>query len=139
MILFKYMYIVFYARYAHYVSAASKKIRPFYAALSTLSLYISEFEKIQKEQPLELPPKPPQRRNWRGSMVAPFAGNNMLVLYSCPTESSSKYFVQVLHNEHPVPMPVSICYPFFAKCCRFQSSQVISLYFCLVSSIDAIW
>ena len=40
-------------------------------------------------------------------MVAPFAGNNMLVLYSCPPNSSSKYFVQVLHNEHPIPMPVS--------------------------------
>lgn len=37
--------------------------------------------------------------------MAPFAGNNMLVLYSCPNESSNKYLVQVLHNEHPVPMP----------------------------------
>ncbi|XAR65971.1 Multiple inositol-polyphosphate phosphatase [Bertholletia excelsa] len=64
-----------------------------------------EFKKILKEQPLNLPPKPPQRRNWRGSKVAPFAGNNMLVLYSCPTQSSNKYFVQVLHNEHPIPMP----------------------------------
>ncbi|CAL5343685.1 unnamed protein product [Camellia sinensis] len=64
-----------------------------------------EFEKIQKEQPLQLPPKPPHRRNWRGSRVAAFAGNNMLALYSCLDKSSSKYFVQVLHNERPVPMP----------------------------------
>ncbi|XP_062177714.1 uncharacterized protein LOC133882530 [Alnus glutinosa] len=66
----------------------------------------SGYEQRQREQPLELhPPKPPQKRNWRGSTVAPFAGNNMLVLYSCPANSSSKYFVQVLHNEHPIPMP----------------------------------
>jgi len=65
----------------------------------------SGYEQIQREQPLELPPKPPQKRNWRGSTVAPFAGNNMLVLYSCPANSSSKYFVQVLHNEYPIPMP----------------------------------
>ena len=37
--------------------------------------------------------------------MAPFGGNNMLVLYSCPANTSSKYFVQVLHNEHPIPMP----------------------------------
>uniref|UniRef100_A0A2N9GRX3 Multiple inositol polyphosphate phosphatase 1 n=1 Tax=Fagus sylvatica TaxID=28930 RepID=A0A2N9GRX3_FAGSY len=65
----------------------------------------SGYQQIQKEQPLELPPKPPQRRNWRGSIVAPFAGNNMLVLYSCPANSSSKYFVQVLHNEDPIQLP----------------------------------
>ncbi|RDX84360.1 Multiple inositol polyphosphate phosphatase 1, partial [Mucuna pruriens] len=61
----------------------------------------------ETEQPLQHPPKPPQKRKWRGSTVAPFAGNNMLVLYSCPApdKSTSKHFVQVLHNEHPVPMP----------------------------------
>uniref|UniRef100_A0A3N7FRY3 Multiple inositol polyphosphate phosphatase 1 n=1 Tax=Populus trichocarpa TaxID=3694 RepID=A0A3N7FRY3_POPTR len=63
-----------------------------------------EFQKIRREEPLELPPKPPQSRNWRGSIVAPFAGNNMLVLHSCPANSASKYFVQVLHNEQPIPM-----------------------------------
>lgn len=66
-----------------------------------------EFAQIQNEQALELPPKPPQKRSWRGSTVAPFGGNNMLVLYSCP-KHSSKYFVQVLHNEVPVPLPVSL-------------------------------
>lgn len=40
--------------------------------------------------------------------MAPFAGNNMLVLYSCPANTSSEYFVRVLHNEHPIPMPVSL-------------------------------
>jgi len=39
--------------------------------------------------------------------MAPFGGNNILVLYSCPAESSPKYFVQVLHNEHPIAVPVS--------------------------------
>ncbi|XP_058075109.1 uncharacterized protein LOC131223669 isoform X4 [Magnolia sinica] len=77
---------------------------------------VSEFERIQRMQPLEPPLKPPQKRNWRGSILAPFAGNNMLVLYGCPGNESknsmssgvsgSKYFVQVLHNEVPVPVPV---------------------------------
>lgn len=76
----------------------------------------SETERIQREQPLELPPKPPMERNWRGSVLAPFAGNNMLVLYNCPRNVSgsassgsysNKYFVQVLHNEIPVSIPVS--------------------------------
>ena len=31
---------------------------------------------------------PPQGRNWKGSVVAPFAGNNMLVLYQCPGKTS---------------------------------------------------
>ncbi|TYJ37197.1 hypothetical protein E1A91_A05G360200v1 [Gossypium mustelinum] len=57
------------------------------------------------EEPLDFPPKPPKSRSWRGSIVAPFAGNNMLVLYSCPANSSSKYFVLALHNEHPIAMP----------------------------------
>lgn len=68
--------------------------------------YVSEFEKIQREKSLQLPPKPPQKRNWRGNTVAPFGGNNMLVLYSCPADTSNKHFVQVLHNEQPIPMPV---------------------------------
>ena len=71
--------------------------------------YIAGFYKqIQKKQPLELPPRPPATRNWKVSNVSPFAGNNMLVLYSCPiANSSDEYFVQVLHNEEPIAMPVS--------------------------------
>uniref|UniRef100_A0A2P2L913 Multiple inositol polyphosphate phosphatase 1 n=1 Tax=Rhizophora mucronata TaxID=61149 RepID=A0A2P2L913_RHIMU len=86
-------------RFAH-----AETVVPF-SCLLGLFLEGSEFEKIQKEQPLEIPQKPPQSRNWHGSIVAPFAGNNMLVLHSCPASSSNKYFVQVLHNEHPIPMP----------------------------------
>ncbi|KAJ6803573.1 multiple inositol polyphosphate phosphatase 1-like [Iris pallida] len=96
-------------RFAH-----AETVIPFTCLLG-LFLEGSEFERIQNEQPLDLPPKPPQRRNWIGSIVAPFAGNNMLVLYHCYGNDSngirksegsrSKYFVQVLHNEIPVPMP----------------------------------
>ncbi|KGN61574.2 hypothetical protein Csa_006350 [Cucumis sativus] len=64
---------------------------------------------IQREQSLQLPPRPPAIRIWKGSAVAPFAGNNMLnmlVLYSCPAANlSDGYFVQVLHNEEPIAMP----------------------------------
>ncbi|CAL9100198.1 unnamed protein product [Musa acuminata var. zebrina] len=96
-------------RFAH-----AETVVPFTCLLG-LFLEGPEFEQIQREQPLSLPPKPPQRRNWRGSSVAPFAGNNMLVLYQCPGNSSNdrlssgvqrnKYFVHVLHNEIPIPMP----------------------------------
>lgn len=88
-------------RFAH-----AETVVPF-SCLLGLFLEESEFDKIQKEKPLELPPKPPQKRKWRGSTVAPFAGNNMLLLYSCPAsgKAKSKHFVQVLHNEHPIPMP----------------------------------
>ncbi|KAK3019521.1 hypothetical protein RJ639_003193 [Escallonia herrerae] len=86
-------------RFAH-----AETLVPF-SCLLGLFLDRPEFELIQRAQPLQLPPKPPQRRKWRGSIVAPFGGNNILVLYSCPANNASKYFVQVLHNEHPVPMP----------------------------------
>ncbi|XP_057476484.1 LOW QUALITY PROTEIN: uncharacterized protein LOC130764326 [Actinidia eriantha] len=87
-------------RFAH-----AETLVPFSCLIGLFLEGSSDFEKIRKEEPLELSPNPLQRRKWRGSAVAPFAGNNMLVLYSCPANSSSKYFVQVLHNEHPVPMP----------------------------------
>ena len=76
-----------------------------------------DFEKIQREEALDVPPMPPQGRNWKGSVVAPFAGNNMLVLYQCPGKTSdastsggqnNSYFVQVLHNEVPLSMPVRL-------------------------------
>ncbi|KAJ9175935.1 hypothetical protein P3X46_014434 [Hevea brasiliensis] len=86
-------------RFAH-----AETLVPFTCLLG-LFLEQSEFEKIQREQPLELPPRPPHSRNWWGSMVAPFAGNNLLVLHSCPANPSSKYFIQVLHNERPITMP----------------------------------
>ncbi|KAI9109044.1 hypothetical protein K1719_019999 [Acacia pycnantha] len=75
------------------------------SCLLGLFLEGSEFEQIQ-EQPWQLPVDP-QIRKWRGSIMAPFAGNNMLALYSCPAthKSTSTYFVRLLHNEHPIPMP----------------------------------
>ncbi|KAB2034340.1 hypothetical protein ERO13_D04G070400v2 [Gossypium hirsutum] len=86
-------------RFAH-----AETVVPF-SCLLGLFLEGSDFQRIQKEEPLDFPPKPPKNRSWRGSIVAPFAGNNMLVLYSCPANSSSKYFVRALHNEHPIAMP----------------------------------
>ncbi|KAK4789533.1 hypothetical protein SAY86_016837 [Trapa natans] len=86
-------------RFAH-----AETIVPF-SCLLGLFLGESEFLKIRNEQPLDLPLKPPQMRNWKGSTVAPFGANNMLVLYNCPSNSSIPYFVQILHNEHPIPMP----------------------------------
>ncbi|KAK1415460.1 hypothetical protein QVD17_31242 [Tagetes erecta] len=85
-------------RFAH-----AETLVPF-SCLIGLFLEGSEFEQIQREEPLKYPPKPPQKRTWRGSTVAPFAGNNVLVLYSCSENDSSRYFVQVLHNEQPIPM-----------------------------------
>lgn len=85
-------------RFAH-----AETLVPF-SCLIGLFLEGSEFEQIQREEPLKLPPKPPLKRSWKGSTVAPFAGNNVLVLYSCPANDTSKYFVQVLHNEKPIPM-----------------------------------
>lgn len=86
-------------RFAH-----AETVIPF-SCLLGLFLEGSGYNHIQREEKLELPPKPPQKRTWRGSAVAPFAGNNMLVLYNCPAQKSSKYYVHVLHNEHPVPLP----------------------------------
>ena len=87
-----------------------------------------DFEKIQREEALDLPPMPPHGRNWKGSVVAPFAGNNMLVLYQCPRKTSdnsktsggqnNSYFIQVLHNEIPVSMPVRQL-PFYFICVLF--------------------
>lgn len=90
-------------------------------------MHFSEFHQIQREETLQLPPKPPKSRNWRGSIVAPFAGNNMLVLYSCPANFSNNYFVQVLHNEQPVPMPVSSRFFFLLHYYFFQCFS--SVYF----------
>ncbi|KAG9156182.1 hypothetical protein Leryth_015589 [Lithospermum erythrorhizon] len=86
-------------RFAH-----AETLLPF-SCLLGLFLEGPEFELIRREESLQLPPKPPQRRIWRGSTVAPFAGNNVLVLYSCKEKDASKYLVQVFHNENPIPVP----------------------------------
>ncbi|KAL3524009.1 hypothetical protein ACH5RR_016843 [Cinchona calisaya] len=86
-------------RFAH-----AETLLPF-SCLLGLFLEEPEFKLIRREESLPFPPKPPQRRIWRGGIVAPFAGNNILVLYSCSNNNTNKYFVHVQHNEHPVPMP----------------------------------
>ncbi|KAF3334644.1 multiple inositol polyphosphate phosphatase 1 isoform X1 [Carex littledalei] len=89
-------------RFAH-----AETIVPF-SCLLGLFLEGDEYKKIQRSESLDLPPKPPQKRNWRGSSIAPFAGNNMLVLYQCrskQTDQNISYHVQVLHNEVPVSLP----------------------------------
>jgi multiple inositol-polyphosphate phosphatase/2,3-bisphosphoglycerate 3-phosphatase len=98
-------------RFAH-----AETIIPFTCLLG-LFLSASDIERIQSEQPLEPPSKPPQQRRWRGSTVAPFAANTMLVLYKCPAQEGStgkvmvpeeltnSFFVQILHNEEPVSIP----------------------------------
>ncbi|KAL8171008.1 hypothetical protein V2J09_022812 [Rumex salicifolius] len=85
--------------------AHAETLVPF-SCLLGLFLEDPDFAKAQRKEPLQLPPKPPQRRTWKGSTVAPFAGNLMLVLHSCPDNASSNYFVQALHNEHPLPILV---------------------------------
>ncbi|XP_042461276.1 multiple inositol polyphosphate phosphatase 1-like [Zingiber officinale] len=96
-------------RFAH-----AETVVPFTCLLG-LFLEESEFKQIQREQPLSLPPLPPSIRNWKGSMIAPFAGNNMLALYKCSGNTSknivssgdqrAEYFVRVFHNEIAVPLP----------------------------------
>ncbi|KAL9662773.1 hypothetical protein QQ045_027607 [Rhodiola kirilowii] len=66
-----------------------------FSCLLGLFLDGSEIERIQKELPLRLPPRPPRGRNWKASKVAPFIGNYMLVLHSCSDDAPSKYHVQV--------------------------------------------
>lgn len=56
----------------------------------------------------------PRGRVWKGSKISPFGGNTALVLYKCARSGHSgstrnnhwKYFVQVLHNEMAVVVPV---------------------------------
>ncbi|GKC72601.1 histidine acid phosphatase, eukaryotic [Tanacetum coccineum] len=60
-------------RFAH-----AETLVPF-SCLIELFLGGSEFDQIQREEPLKYPPKPPQKRTWRGSTVAPFSGNNALL------------------------------------------------------------
>ncbi|KAI3508466.1 hypothetical protein L1887_23474 [Cichorium endivia] len=85
-------------RFAH-----AETLVPF-SCLIGLFIDESEFEKVEREESMEVPPKPPQKRKWRDSQVAPFSGNNALVLYHCPLNNQTKYFVQLLHNEQPMPM-----------------------------------
>ncbi|CAL5363917.1 unnamed protein product [Camellia sinensis] len=92
-----------------------------FSCLIGLFLEESDFEKIQKEQPLQLPPKPPQRRNWRGSVAMPFGGNNMMGCDNsdfCPFEVFKERIVAPhlkydynticnLQSENPEPMALT--------------------------------
>jgi hypothetical protein len=79
----------------------------------------SDVHKLKKELPLDAPPPPPSSRRWRGSAVAPYGSNTMLVLYKCShTETSvlenvDNFLVQVIHNERSVALQVlrdAICF-----------------------------
>ena len=52
-----------------------------------------------------VPERPRTGRQWRSSAIAPFAANIALVLTRCHSEP----FVQILHNEHLVRLPKSVC------------------------------
>jgi len=70
---------------------------------------VADIKKVQREEPLQAPIRPPHKRLWRAALVAPFAANTALVLHKCTADNAAgaKYFVQALHNEKPVIMPVS--------------------------------
>ncbi|CAM6110311.1 unnamed protein product [Calypogeia fissa] len=96
--------------------AHAETIIPF-SCLLGLFLEGPDVRSSQSEEPVKFAPRPPHPRIWKGSLVAPFGANTQLVLYKCPKDSqkdehksdadmnSSKYLVQVLHNEKPVTMP----------------------------------
>ncbi|XP_057862970.2 uncharacterized protein LOC131071222 isoform X2 [Cryptomeria japonica] len=97
-------------RFAH-----AETIIPFTCLLG-LFVEASDIDKFQSNKPLKPPVKAPQQRRWRGSTVAPFAANNMLVLYKCPAKDDNlekvnppgdhdRFFVQILHNEKPASLP----------------------------------
>ncbi|KAG0582348.1 hypothetical protein M758_3G051300 [Ceratodon purpureus] len=90
-------------RFAH-----AETIIPF-SCLLGLFLEGTDITRVQSEMPLDAPLRPPQKRLWRGALVAPFAANTALVLHKCPADNGAgvKYLVQALHNEKPVMMPVS--------------------------------
>ncbi|EFJ13138.1 hypothetical protein SELMODRAFT_182070 [Selaginella moellendorffii] len=85
-------------RFAH-----AETVLPF-ACLLGLFLDGADVKVVQEEKSVAIPPKPPLPRLWRGSLVAPFGGNTMLVLYKCSNQSPA-FRVQAFHNEHPMIMP----------------------------------
>jgi len=44
-------------------------------------------------------------RNWKTGMIVPFAANIAVVVYRC----GDQQMIQILHNEHPIRLPDSIC------------------------------
>nr|USJ75256.1 PHY1 [Pteris vittata] len=95
---------------AHLRFAHAETVIPFICLLG-LFLDAEEVQKILMEAPLEPPPRPPKTRLWRGSAVAPYGANNMVVLHKCSSnkdgsqEEEDDFRVQVLHNERSVALP----------------------------------
>lgn len=96
---------------AHLRFAHAETVIPFICLLG-LFLDEGEVQKILMEAPLEPPPRPPQTRLWRGSAVAPYGANSMVVLHKCSAankdgspEEEIDFRVQVFHNELPVAVP----------------------------------
>eukprot|EP00249_Psilotum_nudum_P011553 c23236_g1_i1 orf=247-1761(+) len=91
-------------RFAH-----AETLVPFTCLLG-LFLNETDVKLVQREQPLDLPPRPPRQRLWRGNLIAPYGANIVLVLYKCSGnkeagDSTGEFLVHVLHNEKPVAMP----------------------------------
>jgi multiple inositol-polyphosphate phosphatase/2,3-bisphosphoglycerate 3-phosphatase len=88
-------------RFAH-----AETVIPF-SCLLGLFLEHDDVKKVQSEEPLKAPFRPPHKRLWRAALVAPFAANTALVLHKCPANNAAgaQYLVQALHNEKPVVMP----------------------------------
>ncbi|MCO5588386.1 hypothetical protein L7F22_042341 [Adiantum nelumboides] len=96
---------------AHLRFAHAETVIPFICLLG-LFLDEGEVEKILMEAPLEPPPPPPIPRVWRGSAVAPYGANNMVVLHKCSSKNKDMsdveeddFRVQIYHNEVPVVLP----------------------------------
>ena len=52
-------------------------------------------------------PKPPSFRNWRGSIISPFAANIAIVLLRCSGDrqaSEEPWCVRLVYNEHVMPI-----------------------------------
>lgn len=91
---------------AHLRFAHAETVIPFICLLG-LFLDDADVEKIRMELPLEPPPPPPKPRLWRGSAVAPYGANTMVVLHKCSAANKEEvdFVVQVLHNEKSVALP----------------------------------
>ncbi|KAH7372767.1 hypothetical protein KP509_17G020000 [Ceratopteris richardii] len=99
------------AEKAHFRFAHAETVIPF---ICLLGLFLDEedVQKIMIEAALDPPPAPPKNRVWKGSAVAPYGANTMIVLYQCSSTNEdgkqlqdSDFYVQVLHNERAVTLP----------------------------------
>lgn len=94
---------------AHLRFAHAETLIPFICLLG-LFLDHGDVQKILMEAPLEPPPPPPKGRLWKGSSVAPYGANNMVVLHKCTSVNKDgtqedDFRVQVIHNENSMALP----------------------------------